>query len=92
MRLSERDEYERREEQRREERRRFEADAAYEVWRSGGDVDAVDHDRLHDAFHEGASSSEAAQAELARQRRAEQAYHHQAPEPDTARGEEDDQC
>jgi len=92
MRLSERDEYERREKERREERRRFEADAVYEVWRSGGDPDAVDRDRLHDAFYEGASSGEAAQAALARQRRAAQAYHERAPEPDTARGEEDEQC
>lgn len=92
MRLSERSEYERRDEERNEERRRFEADAVYEVWRSGGDPDAVDRDRLHDAFYEGARSDEAARGELARQRREEQAYHHEEPEPDTAGREEDDQC
>ena len=51
-----------------------------------------EYERRDEERREGASSSEAAQVELARQQRGGQAYHEQAPEPDTARGEEDDQC
>lgn len=76
MRLSESEEYERRREERRQEERRYEADVAYEVWRSGGDVDRIDRDRVHDAIADGLGSSEAARAEMRRQRAAP------APEPE----------
>lgn len=68
MRTSENDEYERRREERRQEERRYEADVAYEVWRSGGDVDRIDRDRVHDAIADGLGSSEAARREMNRQR------------------------
>lgn len=50
----------------REEERRFYGDVEYEVWRSGGDPDMVDHDRVHDWSPD---VDGAARSELRRQRR-----------------------
>ena len=38
---------------RREERRKAFYDTVYEAWRRGGNSDAVDYDRVADAFYEG---------------------------------------
>jgi hypothetical protein len=50
------------------DRRKYEADVYYEVWRSGGDPDRIDSDRVEDAFHEGRYCDEAAERELRHQR------------------------
>jgi hypothetical protein len=39
-------------EEQREERRQFEADVYYEVWRSGGNPDRIDPDRLSDCYYD----------------------------------------
>jgi hypothetical protein len=62
------DDYESRREARREQERRYQADVAYEVWRSGGDTDRVDRDRVSGSFYDGDDESLAAQRELRRQR------------------------
>lgn len=46
-------------------------DVLYEVWRSGGDVDRVDYDRVEDARYDGYDEYEAAASEM----------RHQQPEP-----------
>lgn len=43
-------------------------DTIYEVWRRGGDVDAVDRDRVEDCRYDDYTPEEAAAAELRRQR------------------------
>ena len=48
---------------RREEYRKYQGDVEYEVWRNGGNPDAVDRDRLHDRFYDGCSVEQAAQLE-----------------------------
>lgn len=55
-------------EERREEQRQFERDVSYEVWRSGGDPDRIDHDRTYDHFYEGYRPDESARVELRAQR------------------------
>lgn len=55
-------------EERREEERRYEGDVWYEVWRSGGNPDRVDLDRVSDAFYDGLSTEDCASRELRRQR------------------------
>lgn len=62
------DDYEERRQARREEERRYQADVAYEVWRSGGDMDRVDRERVQESFWSGDSKESAASAELHRQR------------------------
>lgn len=54
---------------------RYFGDVVYEVWRRGGDSDAVDRDRLADYEYDGYSADEAASAEMGRQR-------HYEPEPE----------
>ena len=51
-------------EERREEERRYRGDVVYEVWRSGGNSDAVDYDRLSDYHADGLDSHDAAFREL----------------------------
>jgi len=60
--------YESRRQERREEERRYEADVYYDVWRSGGNPDAVNPDRVADAFHEGTYHEDAAAREIRKQR------------------------
>jgi len=63
---------------RREEERCYENDVFYDVWRSGGNPDAVDYDRARDAYYDGMRAEDHAAAlmreESARraERRAEQ--------------------
>lgn len=61
--------YEERRDIDREDRRRYEGDVTYEVWASGGDIDAIDFDRVDDCRHEGMEADDAAKAELNLQRR-----------------------
>ena len=51
----------------REEQRRYEGDVWYDVWRSGGNPDRVDHDRVIDGYYEGRQAEDVARAELRRQ-------------------------
>lgn len=51
----------------REERLKYEGDVAYDVWRAGGNPDAIDLDRIDDHYYEGAYADEAAAAELRHQ-------------------------
>lgn len=53
---------------RSDERLEYEADVAYEVWRSGGNPDLVDRDRCEDAYYRGVDEWNQAAAELRRQR------------------------
>jgi hypothetical protein len=80
-------------EEEREERRRYEGDVAYEVWRSGGNSDRINGDRVVDAYYDGYSADTAASRELAAQRPRqeeqyeeqqypEQEYPEQYPEPE----------
>ena len=52
----------------REERRKYENDVFYEVWRSGGNPDRIDDDRVSDSFYDHMSAEDAAHSELRRQR------------------------
>jgi len=52
----------------REERRAYEADVAYEVWRRGGDVDSVSHERVSECYFRGDDWDAAATVELRHQR------------------------
>lgn len=60
--------YDERREQRREEQRRYEADVAYEVWRSGGNTDRIDPDRVNQRYWDGQDVSSTVSAELRAQR------------------------
>ena len=53
----------------REEEEKYQGDVAYEVWRSGGNPDAVDRDRVAGYYWEGWEPEDAARSELRRQRR-----------------------
>jgi hypothetical protein len=55
-------------EERREEQRRYESDVFYEVWRSGGNTDRIDPDRVQDRYYNGQDAESAASAELWAQR------------------------
>lgn len=52
----------------REEQRRYDEDVFYDVWRSGGNPDRIDAERVMDHYYDGHSHEEAARAELRRQR------------------------
>lgn len=52
----------------REERRAYEADVTYGVWRRGGDVDRIDHDRVSECYFRGDDWDAAATVELRHQR------------------------
>lgn len=60
--------YEERRERRREEERRYELDVFYEVWRSGGNPDRIDDDRVRSQYENGVDAEGAAQRELRAQR------------------------
>lgn len=55
-------------EERREEERKYESDVFYEVWRSGGNPDRVDPDRIRDCYYNGYDTESAASVELRAQR------------------------
>lgn len=48
----------------RDEQRRYEMDVFYEVWRSGGNPDRINDDRVTDSFYEGRDAEAAASREL----------------------------
>jgi hypothetical protein len=54
-------------------RERYFYDTAYEVWRNGGNPDAVDYDRCNDHYDGGDTPDETAASELRRQRRRREA-------------------
>ena len=56
--------HEDRREREREERRDYEGDVTYDVWRSGGNVDRIDRDRVEDHYHQGMDSDQAARMEI----------------------------
>lgn len=49
--------------------RKYEGDVWYEVWRSGGNPDIVDPDRIRDSHDEGLWPEEAASREMRHQAR-----------------------
>lgn len=51
-------------EERREEERRYQSDVFYEVWRSGGNPDRINDDRVSDRMDRGYTAEENASAEL----------------------------
>ena len=52
-----------------DDRRRYENDVFYDVWRSGGDPDAIDYEAVSDDYYNNVCHDEAADYELIRQRR-----------------------
>lgn len=76
------DDYETRRAERREEERRYQADVSYDVWRSGGDPDRVDRERVSDDFRDGVHRDDSASAALRRQRPPQQVedFYEQQPE------------
>jgi len=52
----------------REERHKYEADVAYEVWRSGGNPDNIDYERIQDGYYAGERPKDMAETELQSQR------------------------
>lgn len=55
-------------EERRKEELKYEADVAYEVWRSHGDPGRISDDRIRDSFDRGIYPEEAARLEIQKQR------------------------
>ena len=53
-------------EEQREDERRYQGDVEYAVWRSGGNSDAVDRDRVQEDYHAGLSADQSAQRFLRR--------------------------
>jgi hypothetical protein len=64
-----------------EERRHYEGDVAYEVWRNGGNVDAIDYDRVWDGYYGHRAYDEAAAMELRAQRRRQSEWPSKEPQP-----------
>ena len=60
--------YEEQREKRREEQRRYKNDVFYDVWRSGGNPDRIDPDRVNQHYWDGMDSESAAMQELRSQR------------------------
>jgi hypothetical protein len=60
--------YDERRAREREEQRRYENDVFYDVWRSGGNVDRINDDRVSDSYYDGRSAEDAARRELRSQR------------------------
>lgn len=55
-------------EERREQEREYRSDVEYEVWRSGGNMDRVDRDRVDRYHDDGLSVDSAARREMHHQR------------------------
>ena len=53
---------------RRDELGQYRGDVFYDVWRSGGNPDAVNDDRVEDAYYDGLEADYAASIELNHQR------------------------
>jgi hypothetical protein len=51
-------------ESRREEKRKYENDVFYDVWRSGGNPDRINYDRVSDGYYDGRDSESMARSEL----------------------------
>ena len=66
-------------EEQREERREYEADVFYEVWRSGGNPDRINNDRVEDAYYNGCSYESATRRELNAQKPRPVEYDEQQP-------------
>lgn len=87
------DDYRERQEQRERERREYHREVEYDVWRSGGNMDRVDYDRVQDSYYDGYSTEEAARREI----RAQQPRHKEmsiedmyyAQQPDTEQSSPD---
>jgi len=82
-----RDEYEDRRERQREERRHYEADVSYDVWRSGGNPDAIDHDRVLENYDRSNPPDVAADRELQCQRQARDRRREEQQEEQPEQGE-----
>ena len=65
---------------RREERRAYEADVEYKVWRSGGNPDNVNYDRIEEHFYNGDYSESAAAHEMKMQQRHQQPDEEEYPQ------------
>lgn len=76
----------------RKEQHDYEMDVMYEVWRSGGNPDAVDYDRVRDHYHESWSVDSSASAELKRQRPPPQPQPEYEPSPEDYPEENQDEC
>lgn len=50
------------------DKREYHGDVIYEVWRRGGNPDAVEYDRVEDHYYAGDEAPSAAQNEIRRQR------------------------
>lgn len=66
----------------REDRREYHNDVAYDVWRAGGNPDAVDYDCVEDYFYDGRRHEDAARFELKKQ-------HLHPPQPEQEEPDED---
>ena len=53
--------------QRREEERKYQGDVIYDVWRRGGNVDAINTERVQGHYYEGDEYESAARDELKHQ-------------------------
>lgn len=74
----------------RDKELRYEGDVSYDVWRSGGNPDRVDHDRVIDGYYGGRRAEDVAREELRRQRPPPAPEEHQDPDeqcPDHADNE-----
>ena len=56
----------------KEDFEKYQGDVFYEVWRSGGNPDAVDYDRVRDCYSDGDEPECCASSELRRQHEAQQ--------------------
>lgn len=61
--------YEERYQRRREEQRQYENDVFYEVWRSGGNPDRINYERVQESYYDGRDAESAAGVEVSRQRK-----------------------
>lgn len=52
----------------REKQDRYRGDVIYDVWRSGGNVDRIDYDRVTDGYYDGRDAESMAASELRRMR------------------------
>ena len=69
---------------RREEERRYEGDVMYDVWRGGGNPDAVDYDRARDAHYDGVRAEDHAAALMREDAARRQAQRDEAEQMDEA--------
>lgn len=53
----------------RKEERDYESDVFYDVWRSGGNPDNIDMDRVNDDYHDGLSHEQSSENHFNRQKK-----------------------